>query len=118
MKKLLLMLMLLKIISLDAQKPDSLRLKVGDTLRLKFEDQVSMGFTWQIEDTLFSNYLDLVSNRLISAPEDVDGGTQIREFIFKARKKGHLMVSFLLRRGFSASQKPKEKRIFSLKIDF
>ena len=96
---------------------DSMHLKVGDTMRLKFVDQISMGFTWQLEDTLFSSYLDLVSNKILSRPEDVDGGNQEREFIFIAKKKGNYAVSFILRRGFSASQKPRERRTFYLHID-
>ena len=48
--------MMLKSITLNAQKMDSMHLKVGDTMRLKFVDQISMGFTWQLEDTLFSSY--------------------------------------------------------------
>jgi hypothetical protein len=86
-------------------------------MRLKFVDQISMGFTWQLEDTLFSSYLDLVSNKILSRPEDVDGGNQEREFIFIAKKKGNYAVSFILRRGFSASQKPRERRTFYLHID-
>jgi predicted secreted protein len=96
---------------------DSMHLKVGDTMRLKFVDQISMGFTWQLEDTLFSSYLDLVSNKILSRSEDVDGGKQEREFIFKAKKKGNYAVSFILRRGFSKSQKPRERRTFYLHID-
>ena len=117
MKRLLFIFMMLKSITLNAQKMDSMQLKVGDTLRLKFVDQISMGFTWQLEDTLFSSYLDLVSNKILSRPEDVDGGNQEREFIFIAKKKGNYAVSFILRRGFSASQKPRERRTFYLHID-
>ena len=117
MKRLLLILILLKSITLNAQKMDSMQLKVGDTLRLHFEDQVSMGYTWQLEDTSFSEYIELVSNNLLSRPEDVDGGNQEREFIFIAKKKGNYAVSFILRRGFSASQKPRERRTFYLHID-
>ena len=109
--------MMLKSITLNAQKMDSMQLKVGDTVRLKFVDQISMGFTWQLEDTLFSSFMDLVSNKLLSRPEDVDGGNQEREFIFIAKKKGNYAVSFILRRGFSASQKPRERRTFYLHID-
>ena len=117
MKRLLFIFMMLKSITLNAQKMDSMQLKVGDTMRLKFVDQISMGFTWQLEDTLFSSYMDLVSNKLLSRPEDVDGGNQEREFIFIAKKKGNYAVSFILRRGFSASQKPRERRTFYLHID-
>ena len=117
MKRLLFILMLLKSITLNAQKMDSMHLKVGDTMRLKFVDQISMGFTWQLEDTLFSSYMDLVSNKLLPRPEDVDGGNQEREFIFITKKKGNYAVSFILRRGFSASQKPRERRTFYLHID-
>ena len=114
---LLFIFMMLKSITLNAQKMDSMQLKVGDTLRLKFVDQISMGFTWQLEDTLFSSFMDLVSNKLLSRPEDVDGGNQEREFIFIAKKKGNYAVSFILRRGFSESQKPRERRTFYLHID-
>lgn len=117
MKRLLFIFMMLKSITLNAQKMDSMQLKVGDTLRLKFVDQISMGFTWQLEDTLFSSYMDLVSIKILSRPEDVDGGNQEREFIFIAKKKGNYAVSFILRRGFSASQKPRERRTFYLHID-
>lgn len=117
MKRLLFIFMILKSITLNAQKMDSMQLKVGDTLRLKFVDQISMGFTWQLEDTLFSSFMDLVSNKLLSRPEDVDGGNQEREFIFIAKKKGNYAVSFILRRGFSESQKPRERRTFYLHID-
>ena len=117
MKRLLFIFMMLKSITLNAQKMDSMQLKVGDTVRLKFVDQISMGFTWQLEDTLFSSFMDLVSNKLLSRPEDVDGGNQEREFIFIAKKKGNYAVSFILRRGFSASQKPRERRTFYLHID-
>jgi predicted secreted protein len=108
---------MLKSITLNAQKMDSMQLKVGDTLRLKFVDQISMGFTWQLEDTLFSSYMDLVNNKLLPSPEDVDGGNQEREFIFIAKNKGIYAVSFILRRGFSESQKPRERRTFYLHID-
>ena len=117
MKRLLFIFMMLKSITLNAQKMDSMQLKVGDTLRLKFVDQISMGFTWQLEDTLFSSYMDLVSIKILSRPEDVDGGNQEREFIFITKKKGNYAVSFILRRGFSASQKPRERRTFYLHID-
>ena len=117
MKRALLILMLLNLSTLNAQKMDSMQLKVGDTVRLKFVDQISMGFTWQLEDTLFSSFMDLVSNKLLSRPEDVDGGNQDREFIFIAKKKGNYAVSFILRRGFSESQKPRERRTFYLHID-
>ena len=117
MKRALLILMLLNLSTLNAQKMDSMQLKVGDTVRLKFVDQISMGFTWQLEDTLFSSFMDLVSNKLLSHPEDVDGGNQEREFIFIAKKKGNYAVSFILRRGFSESQKPRERRTFYLHID-
>ena len=117
MKRALLILMLLNLSTLNAQKMDSMQLKVGDTVRLKFVDQISMGFTWQLEDTLFSSFMDLVSNKLFSRPEDVDGGNQEREFIFIAKKKGNYAVSFILRRGFSESQKPRERRTFYLHID-
>ena len=117
MKRALLILMLLNLSTLNAQKMDSMQLKVGDTVRLKFVDQISMGFTWQLEDTLFSSFMDLVSNKLLSRPEDVDGGNQEREFIFIAKKKGNYALSFILRRGFSASQKPRERRTFYLHID-
>ena len=117
MKRALLILMLLNLSTLNAQKMDSMQLKVGDTVRLKFVDQISMGFTWQLEDTLFSSFMDLVSNKLLSRPEDVDGGNQEREFIFIAKKKGNYAVSFILRRGFSESQKPRERRTFNLHID-
>ena len=117
MKRALLILMLLNLSTLNAQKMDSMQLKVGDTVRLKFVDQISMGFTWQLEDTLFSSFMDLVSNKLLSRPEDVDGGNQEREFIFIAKKMGNYAVSFILRRGFSESQKPRERRTFYLHID-
>ena len=117
MKRALLILMLLNLSTLNAQKMDSMQLKVGDTVRLKFVDQISMGFTWQLEDTLFSSFMDLVSNKLLSRPEDVDGGNQERDFIFIAKKKGNYAVSFILRRGFSESQKPRERRTFYLHID-
>jgi predicted secreted protein len=106
----------LKSLTLNAQKMDSLHLKIGDTLRLKFADQISMGFTWQLEDSLFLDYMDFVSNKLLPRLEDVDGGKQEREFVFRAKKNGDFKMNFILRRGFSKSQIPRERRTFYVQV--
>jgi predicted secreted protein len=117
MKKWLFFLFVVGNLKLKSQTMDTLTVKNGENLRIELEDQIGMGFYWQLDDTVQTEYLKLIHIIKIPGENDVDGGSQKREFLFKALKKGQVSLLFNLKRGKSPSQNPREKARFYIIID-